>query len=357
MADLMTDTYTYSDLANRYGNFQVPSFKVKVDGNEVLPKDGANVSSMEITLSLEYAGCVAIHITGAYNGKNRSFLSSVKTALALGKTTEVELGYLSSCTKVFKGYVSSVSLTVDQVPGMDVTLMDVRKLMMDSRHKERYFDDVNYSDMVAKVMDDYSGLCTLEQESSNDELTRKIYQKGSDYEFLAKELARKLNKEFLVLSDKAYFRSPGGTASEMLTLEYGLSLISFTRQSDYLDLKVIAAGYDRAGQARIQRELMAKNADVSNTVLSTPANEIVVSDDAQSVEELTAMGEQVVRSKVSKAMTGSGKCIGLPEIVPGRYLKINKADGDVDGKYYVTEVRHSIGEHGFLTEFRTQGME
>lgn len=355
MGDLISGQYQYSDLVNRYGNFQVPTYKIKADGNEISGPAGAFVTSIEITLSLEYASCAVIHLAGAYDAKKRAFSSSLKKSFSLGAILEIELGYLSAHTKIFKGYISSVLMNVSENPVFIITAMDVRKLMMDSRYKERYFNDTNYSDMVSKVMNDYKGLCSVECDSSNDKLNRNIYQKGSDYEFIVNVLGRRMNKEFFVLGDKAYFRTHDSLAAEVMTLEYGLGLLSFTKRSNYLDLSIVTVSYDKAETKSVKSEIPAKNKELKSPVLSNPSKEVFVQCDLETVEELKTANSFIAEDKIRKARIGSGRCIGLPEIVPGRYIKIKKTDSGMDGKYYITQVKHSLGENGFQTEFQTEG--
>lgn len=351
----MQDTYKYEDLANQYGNFQVPAYKVKVDGKDVTDGKSVFISEISITLSLMYASSVVIKIAGAYDKEARKFSDKVKNTLSLGKIVEVEIGYLSSFMKVFKGYICSVSMKISKHPGISLIAMDVRKLMMDARYKERYFDDENYSDMAKKVMNNYSCLCSFEQKSSNDKLKEKIYQKGSDFDFMTKTLARKLNREFFVFYDKAYFREPGKVTAETITLEYGLNLLSFTKHSEYLDLKMVMAGYEGSEQKRIKSEQTIRNSDLKEPVLSIPECEIITARDMKTVKELTAAGNHIAQNKKNKAKTGEGTCIGLPQIIPGRYIKIKKTDSNIDGKYYVTEVKHVIGRQVFITQFKTEG--
>lgn len=351
----MSDTYKYDDLANQYGNFKVPSYKVSVGGREISPGKDILLSSMSITLSLRYASSVVIDIIGAYNKEKREFSSSVKSTLSLGKIIEVEIGYLSSLVKVFKGYICSVSMKVSKNPCISLIAMDVRKLMMDAGYKERYFDDPNYSDMAKKIMNNYLCLCSLEQKGSSNQLKEKIYQKGSDFDFITKVLAQKLDREFFVFYDKAYFRESNESAAEVITLEYGLSLMEFSKQSGYLDLNIVLVSYDNKEQKRTKKEQAVKNKDLKQPVLSTSDSEIIAGWDIRTSEEMTAISNHIVKNKKNKARTGEGTCIGLPQIIPGRYIKINKADNSINGKYYVTEVIHSIDKSGFMTKFKTEG--
>lgn len=355
MGNLMTDTYKYDDLVNQYGNFKVPSYKVKVGGREISAGKDILISEISITLSLRYSSSVVIDISGAYDKEARKFSDTIKSSLALGKIVEVEIGYLSSLVKVFKGYICSVSMKVSEHSEISFIAMDVRKLMMDAKNKERYFDDANYSDMAKKVMNNYSSLCSLDQKGSNNQLEDKIYQKGSDFDFITKILAPKLNREFFVFNDKAYFRESGEVSAEVIALEYGLSLIEFTKQSQYLDLKVVMMSYDNKEQKMIKKEQAAKNSDLKQPILSTSDSEIIAGWDIRTSEEMTSIANHIVENKMNKARTGEGKCIGLPQIIPGRYIKIKKADSNIDGKYYVIQVKHTIGGQGFTTEFKTEG--
>lgn len=50
-------------------------------------------------------------------------------------------------------------------------------------------------------------------------------------------------------------------------------------------------------------------------------------------------------------MLASGNLIGLPEIVPGRYIEIKDVDSADEGIYYIREVSHHFGSDGFTTDF------
>ncbi len=52
----------------------------------------------------------------------------------------------------------------------------------------------------------------------------------------------------------------------------------------------------------------------------------------------------------------SGRCVGLPEIRPGRFLSLSGLSAPVNGKYYVVSVRHRMDETGFETSFEAEGI-
>ena len=54
-------------------------------------------------------------------------------------------------------------------------------------------------------------------------------------------------------------------------------------------------------------------------------------------------------------VSGSGLCLGLPELIPGRFITIEGLDGDTVGDYFITKVRHQFGSGGYLTQFEVKG--
>ena len=54
-------------------------------------------------------------------------------------------------------------------------------------------------------------------------------------------------------------------------------------------------------------------------------------------------------------VSGEGECVGIPELIPGRYLKIEGSDSHTNGLYFLTKVRHSFSEAGYTTSFEFKG--
>jgi len=48
-------------------------------------------------------------------------------------------------------------------------------------------------------------------------------------------------------------------------------------------------------------------------------------------------------------------CIGLPELVPGRYIELDGMGKQVNGKYFISKVIHRFGPDGFTTQFDVKG--
>ena len=110
MGDLMSDTYTNKDLANKYGNFLIPNYKIKVNGTDVVTTMKLDVAELVITLSLKAASSAVIKLSNLYDEETQSFKSDVKSKFKLGTVVEIEIGYRSETTMVFKGYVAGLEL-------------------------------------------------------------------------------------------------------------------------------------------------------------------------------------------------------------------------------------------------------
>ena len=46
---------------------------------------------------------------------------------------------------------------------------------------------------------------------------------------------------------------------------------------------------------------------------------------------------------------------GIPELIPGRYINIRGLDGENNGTYFMSKVRHVFTRDGFYTKFEVKG--
>ncbi|SFS06790.1 phage late control D family protein [Anaeromicropila populeti] len=357
MADLMTDTTSYQALANQYGNFIVPALKIKVNGTDVVNNLKLQIDQLTAHLSLKAASSVVIRLGGLYDLETSSFKSDVKDKFKLGTVVEIELGYSSTTQKVFKGYVAMLGVEFQDNALLVVTLMDARRLMMTSGKKQVLHDVTNYSDACATIMNNYSSLCTLTSDATQDTLKKPLSQITNDYDFVTKELIRKgkVDREFFIFGDKAYFREVGKNTTPIMTAQLNRELYEFTASMSYLDLQIEVVGYDGTEQAVISAKKDAKNTDNQTNIISTTPVMTVTDPDADSKDKADLRAAAIANQEKEKACTGYGKAIGLPEIVPGRYIEIEKLDSLVNKKFYIVEVKHVFDETGFLTYFEIGG--
>ena len=357
MADLMSDTCTYDSLVNKYSNFHVPAVRLYVDGSDAVQELTLSIQSAEITLSLSEASTAVIRLNNVYDQEMRSFDSKIKNKFKLGTVVEVGIGYISEIQRVLKGYVASLGAEFGENACLVITVADVRRLMMTSGVHHVLHDVSNYSDAVQTVLEEYSKLCSAEIEATADQLDKPLSQRSTDYDFITKELIAtgRCDREFLVIGNKAYFRKPHGKAGAICSLELGRELQEFKVESVYTDLQVDVTGYNQQEQSVVTASATAKSAEALSSVMtSTPVHKIV-NPEMDTQDKADVCAQSYADRRLGLGQHGSGICVGLPELVPGRYIEVVMLEEMANKKFYIQKVTHQIGKEGFVTEFETGG--
>lgn len=360
MADLMKGTYTYSKLEKDYGNFVIPAAKLKVGGSNILGLSGLTVESIQVKLSLKAAGSAVFTVSSVYDYKNRSFDSSLKSKIILGKEVEVELGYGSKTTVVFKGFIASVGMDFDVESGISyqITALDARRLMMSDNNRILEHKGANYSAIVKDVLKRYKKLCKAQVEDTSEKLEdRPVAQNSSDYDFIVNRIIGegKVDREFFIVADTAYFRKPRGTASPLMTLGIGQGLKSFQRNAVYLDQEIQVVGRQAGTSTVLTGTASAKSKDKQTAALGDSGILVITAPECLGQADLTARAKAKAQELQNQNSQASASCVGLAEIVPGRYIKIDKVDDTIDNTYYITDVTHSYSRGGFVTKFEMEG--
>lgn len=356
MADLMTQKVTYKELADKYANFIVPVAKINVNGLNVIKTQNLVVQELEVKLSLYTASSVTIKFSDQYEEEEHSFKSAVKNTFLPGTIVEVELGYLSTTQKVFKGYVEMTGVEMGEAEYFVVTLMDVKRLMMISGKKELLYSVTNYSDAFKQVMNSYSAVCSVDVDATSDKLENPIAQMGTDYEFVTQELIGKgkTNREFVVLAGTAYFRKPGKVTTPIMKARYGRELTNLQISHCYRELDIEVIGMDDSEKIVTGKASVVGNVSQKKLLVQKPVY-TVTDASADTKEKADTKAEVIARNLQEKSTIGRGATIGLPEIVPGRYLEVENIDSMIDKKYYITEVTHFFTNENFVTQFEVGG--
>lgn len=360
MADLMTDAYEYESLRKKYKSFTTPAVKFKIGGTDVVQKKEIQVLSVEVTLSLNSAGSARIVLGGCYDYKNGAFDKAVRDLAVLGKEVEVSLGYVSSFQKIFKGFLASIDMTLDADEGIAVefTALDVRWLMMTDNFRCREYAVKNYSDAVQDIMKRYKKLCSVKIDATRENFEDgSISQRGSDYDFIVKDLIQsgRADREFFVVADKAYFRKPRSVSPPVLTLSVGGGLVRFSRRASYENQKITVMGFDPASGKSVEGTASSRSSDKQMDVLGGPGERLVVDVSCTNSALAKARAEALAAGFLAIRQKADAVCVGLPEIVPGRFIRLSRVDSVMNQKYYITEVTHTLDGEGFFTSFSMEG--
>lgn len=348
--DIMTATYKYADLAKAYDNFLTPVVKIYAQGLEVdVVKQGAAIEGIQITLSIDEASALSFQITNAFDPESHQMKSGIVSVFSVGTILEAEIGYGSNLTKIFKGYVAEYRTSYQDVPVISITAVDLRRLMKKNQRKDYTFKEKTCSRIFEKLIGNYSSLYgNLHVDSDTSEV--QLIQNGTDYDFVTNKLCRMAERDFFMVGTDVYFQKRTASKSAFLELEWGSSLLSFEKGTQYCNETLIAYS-DQKDKTGKMEELQVKTADSTPSLLSEPLKEEWKLQEGLDSDTLKKWLKKRENEKKSESQTANGTVIGLPEIVPGRYIQISKIASADAGLFYIKEVKHNFGNDGFTTSF------
>ncbi len=348
--DIMTATYTYKELAKAYDNFLAPAVEIYTGAAKTnVVKKGAALEGIQITLSAEEASALSFRVVNAFDPVTSKMKSEIVSAFSVGTVLEAAIGYGSNLTTVFKGYITEYRTSYQDVPVISVTAVDLRRLMKKNRREDYAFKENTYSKIFNKLIGNYSSLYNnLHVDATNSEV--QMIQEGTDYDFVTNELCRLAERNFFVVGADVYFQKPPASKSSFLELEWGSSLMSFEKGTQYCHAELIAYS-DQTDKTGKSEELKVKTSAKTPKLLNEAMKEEWKLQEGLDSDTIKKWLGKLEQEKKSDIQTASGLVVGLPEIVPGRYIKISKIDPADEGLFYIKEVRHSFGSDGFTTSF------
>lgn len=348
-------TVSMSGLASKYDDFMVPAMKLKVDGFDVTGRDDYAVESVEVTLSQETASAAIIRLTNVYDLKKHQFINTIRSDFILGDLIEIEMGYGSSLTSLFYGYIDEINYELGEIPAVNVIAVDVRRLIMGSKKSNISHSVKSYSDAFQEVIKKYKVAYKSVSVDTTDKMDVEcIIQNGSDYEFITEELCRKAERNFFVHAGKVYFKELSADLFKTVEMEWARDFLMFRRQASFQDVVIKIMGQDVKKKEEVAAQVTVKADDKQKSLVQNEKTEM--NADVTDNGEAKKIAEYKAQQEEKKARQASGSCIGVPEILPGGYVKIKNGDEQlIDGTYYILEAKHTFGSDGYLTSFEAGG--
>lgn len=358
MGTMMYDKWKMEDLYSKYKGFQTPTAKILVgdSGIDLIGRLNAQIDSLSISLSMDTTNSVSFNIVNAYDSKSHSFNSSVMDQLVLGNLLKVKLGYSSSMEQIFTGFIYAVKVDFSDMATLSVTALDVRRVMEDSVKKAVSWKYTTYSEIFSQVMQPYKKLYSkliVDQTTSN--AVPAITQNESDLAF-CKRLATEGNREFFVFDDVVYFRRKSKKAA-VTTLTWGKDLISFSKESIYVNQKVTILGMKKDGKEQVSATAEVKTDSKVKQVVSGDTGQTQSSPTSDSKDKAAEKAAKKAAALKKKKQSGQGTCVGLPQLLPGRSVTITGLESRLNGDYRIDSVSHSFGSDGFQTSFGIGGFD
>lgn len=349
MADLMKDTYTFNKLMKDYGNFMVPVARIEINGTDIISSVKLKVSNIDVSLGIDVASTVSFTVNDIFDLKSRTVNSKAKSFLKLGNIVQVRLGYGSKVKSVFYGYIVDMTTEFTESPSIHVTAIDIISLLMKRKRENYTYQVKNYSDVIKQMLSEYPKCYRkIKVDKTDDSLSIPI-QSGSDFDYIKKVICLLTNKQFIVFDGNLYLRDFDEVSKPIMELKWGESFLSFTERKRMVNTKFTVIGIEEGTKKEISASKAAMSDSIAALFKSKPMESVINDPKIKDVEHAKAKAAFLAEQQLLKSKSGNGKTIGLPEIVPGRYIKISNIGSS--NTYYIKSVRHSISDGGFLTNF------
>ena len=370
--------YSYDDLQKKYNNFMVPAFEVKVGGTNI-QKGSSYISQLEIIIpvtvasevrSIEMSEC-NFTISGIFDMKTSSFNSNVLDKLKIGAKVEVAGGYGSSLVVLFVGLLNHVRVSYGeggvtiQVSAYDSTIL------LRNAKKFALYENEDKNALIKKILQGCAkdGLATISDSNIGNFGGEKVRleQAGlDDCEFIT-TLARRERFSFAIIHGQVVLKNLVDEQKAIMKLTYGKNIFSFDIELDTTKQvgKVVARSIhdvNRTGVEGSASSVSIKKSggkaaiDFSSLKSKISSNVIEYKDPLENTKEgLDKIAQAVMDERAMTFVSGHGMCIGLPELVPGRYIELDGMGKQINGTYFITKVTHRFGQDGFTTQFDVKG--
>ncbi len=356
MKELMNyDTFSYDKLKAKYGGFCNPCCAVKAGGTDVRTL-GLFVTEMEIRQTIkDKAGACTFSLANGYDIVSGSFKDVIVDFFPLGQTIEAGMGYTTP-VYMFKGFVTDVSFSFESgsPPSVRVTCTDIRSLMLQG-NLNAMPPVASFPLMIPLIMMMYTSILNMKIVYFDVwNILEDFRQNEDDFHYLYNYgLTR--GYEFFVLGEHCYFRKKWLNTALLMHLKWGESIMGFNRATSYSSNKLSGA----------LSGLLSFIPFFSNDVLTpqgyphkmaTPQMPQVQVDtsEAKNTLDLVNIMATSLRNLGTGMASGTVKCVGIPEMIPGRFIRLTGLDKRFfDGDYYIEEVTHNFSSSGYVTSFET----
>ena len=371
-------TFEYKNLKTKYESFAHPIAVVTINGKDFAKNDaGFIISDMEVELTSGYEASLATFcIYNAFDNDESCFrIEEVKKYIMLGSDVEIALGYARAAQMVFCGFISKVNFFYEEgeAPGIRITAMDIKGIMMANRYS-RQLTAKSYGEAVKEILNKgpYFGMKssnllkelvisdtpdkTLDADALSKASDRTIEMVAeSDYEFVLKA-AKKYNYEFFCECGNVYFRKAKINAETVMAVSPSDGLKTFDVEYDVTGLaETIKARGTDVGKAQLieANEKFKNKISIGNKAkkLIKKSERVYLDATITSKEEAQYRAKSLMEEMAYRFGTLECTCVGMPELMPGKFFELRTLGQPPDNKFYLVKVVHKMNDHsGFETK-------
>jgi len=341
----------------------VPQFDIRVNGSPLHSEINLDITGIELVQepnTLDHLRIMLLNteFERVQGGRTQDPL----VVFAEGSAVELSLGYVDSgLTKVFVGDVTGIAAMFpeDGAPSFEVHCHSYMHRLRRSARTKTYLrlKDSAIAGQIARG-------AGMSHQARDSKVTHEfvLQYNQTDFDFLL-ERASRIGFELLAEEKTLHFREAGDAGSAALKLTAGETLLAATLRVELLDQvdSVTVRSVDKMGKAIVGKAAAGQEtpgAARSGPKLSKKAfgatETSVVDRPLGTKADVDAFALSILNGRARGFVTGSGKSVGLPALRAGGVIELAGLGAKFNGKYYVVQSTHVVGDEGYSTSFRVR---
>jgi phage protein D len=363
----MSEDYTSAPGLKTYA----PSIEIKLmDEKKKHLKDipQGDVISLKIDEDLEGPGMFMISLSDALDLITKKPRWSTDKDIKPENMVKTTIGYASDVKKKRLSVVGRISSSRPEKGNENGGILKLRgyDLAYDLRKKDTegiICNDKKYSEIVTELAGK-SNLKTDKIETSPltyENVTR--YPGESDFDFL-KRMSEEIGFEAFVQDESLHFHKPKDNLKGKITLRKNWDILNFSPSINTAAWvnEVIVNSWDMKKKETISEKVKVEEikSGVGNEKLIATTknlkNKITLGNRVlRSAEEAKNVAIVELKRRNQNFIKAELKCVGYPELRPGKTVNIENVEKEFNGVYYIEQAIHEIGENGYFTSLSLRG--
>lgn len=347
-------------------DFYAPRFEVEIEGEKISSDILKIIKEVRVEEEKDLASRFSMTVNDEYDTKKGEFKGLAEDSIFKeGNMVTIKMGYGGKLDTMINGRIDELESNFfsGDAPTLTISGFDFScEFRKPSLGKP--FPNMSYSEIVEEIAKDKFKFCKIHH---TDKLDKVISKKDdtSNYNFI-QELARDCNREFGIDRENTlYFIKSQAYKDEIVTLEWGKYLISFNPKMRLSDLysKVEVRGHNsedpkkpisgtaNPGDESVKEKKCKTGSQIAKE-LNLESEKVLTVKCPISNEQAKEIALSILNKASDTLFTGSGECIGLPQIKPQVAIRIENVGEKFCGKYYVESATHVINDSGYRTSFK-----
>ncbi len=330
------------------------TFTIKVNEQEIPRAYG--VISILVTKEINRIPTAKIVFNDG-NASLEDFEVSNQPEFVHGNSIEILAGYHSEEEVIFKGIIIKHSIKIRQ--NYTQLIVECKDLVVKTTIglKKKYFIEKKDSDVFAEILSDYSEI-TPDIEDTTVEHKELVQYQITDWDFIVSRAEH--NGQVCIVDDGILtIKKPTIDADPVASPLFGANILELDAEIDARNQvsSTIASAWNQAdhaiSEATASEPTWTENGDISNTDLSAVIGletYNLLNGGTRPTDELQAWADAyLLRSRMAKTC-GRVKFQGFSAVKPGTVLELAGVGNRMNGKVYVSAVRHEISSGNWVCD-------